>query len=400
MICKFLRILLPVTAALFAAVCTVSCSSEEDVPAPEPSPSFPPEKVDRAVLVYMLADNNLSGNDLRNLSDMLAAAADGALQGNRLIVYHDDRNAAAPSLKEVTADGIRTIRKYDISGFSTDPARLSAVIKDFKEAAPADAIGFVFWSHALGWQMANTPDEAGARPQWLGDDCGRHMDVDRFAAVMQGQGFDYIYFDCCHMASVESLYEMRHIASAFVACCAEMPAAGTPYRKALRHLMADTPDLVAAAKATFDHYDAMEGMARTSTISVIDAAGLEPLAEATRAVFAMHPQLPAQYTPQYFERDEMLTDGVRRLFDFGDYMDALCAGDPTLEAPLALWHETLDECVRWKAATPAIFNTLAIRTHCGLSSFIIRQPSDAAISGYNRLKWYADVACTLYPYEY
>lgn len=399
MTCKFPRILLLLIAALVATAFTVSCSSDDNEPTPVPSPPPPPVKVGRAVLVYMLADNNLSGNDYLNLSDMAAAAAEGALQGNRLIVYHDDRNAAAPSLKEVTAEGIKIIRKYDVTGFSTDPVRLSAVIKDFKEAAPADAFGFVFWSHAFGWQMANTPADTDVRPQWLGDDCGRHMDVDRFAAVMQGQGFDYVYFDCCHMASVESLYEMRHIAPAFVASCAEMPAAGSPYRKILRHLMADTPDLVAAAKATFDHYDAMTGNARTSTMSVIDAAGLERLAAVTRDIFSLHPRLPQQYSPQNYERVVELADGVRRLFDFGDYMDALCAGDPTLEASLARWHEALDGCVRWKAATPAIFNSLVIRKHCGLSTFIMRQPSDAGVSGYNRLKWYSDVAGTLYPSE-
>lgn len=114
---------------------------------------------------------------------------------------------------------------------------------------------------------------------------------------------------------------------------------------------------------------------------------------------SLHPRLPQQYSPQNYERGVELADGVRRLFDFGDYMDALCAGDPTLEASLARWHEALDGCVRWKAATPAIFNSLVIRKHCGLSTFIMRQPSDAGVSGYNRLKWYSDVAGTLYPSE-
>ena len=129
----------------------------------------------------------------------------------------------------------------------------------------------------------------------------------------RGQGFDYVYFDCCHMASVESLYrDVPHSTRICGQVVAEMPAAGSPYRKILRHLMADTPDLVAAAKATFDHYDAKAGKERTSTMSVIDAAGLEHLAEATRAIFAMHPQLPAQYSPQNFEREAELTDDVRR----------------------------------------------------------------------------------------
>ena len=47
--------------------------------------------VDRTVLVYMLANNNLSEYANQNIELMLSAASKGALNGGNLIVYLDDK---------------------------------------------------------------------------------------------------------------------------------------------------------------------------------------------------------------------------------------------------------------------------------------------------------------------
>ncbi|MDE6360158.1 MAG: hypothetical protein K2L39_02875 [Muribaculaceae bacterium] len=389
------------SALLFLPTLLTGCESEgpELIPVAGQTPQAPSE-VSRAVLVYMLSDNSLgkNGYDRDNLADMIEAARDGRLGGNRLLIYHDDSDAECPALKEVTPLGLKILKYYDNSQTSVSSGRMEQAIADFKSYAPAERYGLVVWSHATGWlQTGTTEPLGGATPMWVGEDKGKYMNVTTLARVLDGKGFDYIYFDCCHMASVEALYELRNTAGKFVGSCAELPAAGMPYYDALPSLMPYDADLEGAAAATFSMYDAMEGINRTATMSVIDASGLERLAEATRAIYSLHPQLPRDYKGQEFERPKY--GGVPcYMFDFGHYINALflSSGGKEMTAAYAEWLTALDECVTYEAATPWVFNTIKIDNHCGLSTYILRREADADVNGYRQLAWYTDVASALF----
>ena len=75
--------------ALLAIITTAtmgSCSGSEPDPIPEP------ETLDRTILVYMVADNNLSYQyraDTLNIEKMEQAARDGSLNGGNLVIYYD-----------------------------------------------------------------------------------------------------------------------------------------------------------------------------------------------------------------------------------------------------------------------------------------------------------------------
>ncbi len=357
--------------------------------------------VQRSVLVYMLADNSLGrdGYDRQNLADMIAAVRDGRTGGNRLIIYHDDRNADHPALKEVTPMGLRIIKEYDDTESSVSGSRMAQVIADFKAIAPAENYGLILWSHATGWLQTGIPDSyQNVTPAWIGQDKNDYMNVTTLARVLDGKGFDYIYFDCCHMSSVESLYELRGVADTFVGSCTELPAEGMPYYETLPYLMAEDADLIAAARATFNKYDNLTGSARTSTMSVINASALDGLADATRKLYALHPKLSASYAGQSFERAKAGGEPCY-MFDFADYIGALYssdASDSNFRRAYAEWLIALDECVEYQAATPYIFNTIRISAHCGLSTYILRRESDADTKGYKQLVWWRDVASALY----
>lgn len=389
---------------LFLAPFLAGCDSDspELIPVVDPS-SQTPEEVDRAVFVYLLSDNSLGRDDFDrgNLADMIEAAKAGRLGNNRLIVYHDDYYADCPVLKEVTPLGLKILKYYDNSEASVSPGRMEQAIADFKSYAPARRYGLVLWSHASGWlQTGIAEPQTGATPLSFGDDKGKQMNVTTLARILDGKGFDYIYFDCCHMASVESLYELRDVTHKFVGSCAELPAAGMPYYETLPSLMPYDADLEGAAAATFATYDAMEGMARTLTISVINADGLEYLAQATKAIYSLHPQLPDNYTGQPFERPKY--GGVPcYMYDLEHYVTALYSASPNSEMRRAYaeWLLALDECVTYQAATPWVFNTIKIDSHCGLSTYILRSETDAATHGYRQLSWYTDVASALFASE-
>lgn len=402
MLYKFLNKLYALAAVLVLTASLTGCDSESPSLVPDPAPSEEtPSKVDRAVLVYLLSDNNLGddGYDRKNLADMIKAAEGGRLCGNRLLVYHDDGKAEAPSLKEVTPAGLRILKNYDNSLTSVSSERMSQAIADFKSYAPAENYGLILWSHATGWIQVLSPEpQTGASPLSFGDDQGKHMNVTTLANVLDGEGFDYVYFDCCHMASVEVLYELRNVAGKFAGSCAELPAEGMPYYETLPYLMAAEADLEGAARATFSMYDAREGSKRTATMSVIDAYGLDRLADATRAVYALHPSLPDDYTGQPFERPKFNGEPCY-MFDMEHYIEALYSSSQNREMRKAYaeWLIALDECVTYQAATPWIFNKIKVDSHCGLSTYILRRDSDADTKGYRQLAWYSDVVSYLFP---
>lgn len=399
---KFKYLLTIVTAAILMTAVTACSGSDEPAPVPAPEPAGKNEPVDRAVLLYMLADNSLGrgGFDRQNLADMIQACRDGAFDGNRLIIYHDDSKAEKPMLKEVTPLGLKILKEYDAAPLSVAPGRMEEVIGDFKRIAPADRYGLILWSHATGWLIngENSANTSGATPLWFGEDRRNYMNIPVLAGVLEGKGFDYIYFDCCHMASLESLYELRDAADIFAGSCAELPSEGMPYCTALPYLMKKDADLTGAAKATFGKYDVLTGRDRTCTMSVIDARQLDRLAGATRDFYATQPTLPEDYTGQPFERPRLNGEPCY-LFDYQDYIDALYFENrtsPEVRQAYAAILDVMDDCVVYQASTPSVFNTIDIDAHCGLTTFILRDPSDADIQGYRTLAWYRDVASALF----
>ena len=74
---KFKYLLTIVTAAILMTAVTACSGSDEPAPVPAPEPAGKNEPVDRAVLLYLLADNSLGrgGFDRQNLADMIQASA-------------------------------------------------------------------------------------------------------------------------------------------------------------------------------------------------------------------------------------------------------------------------------------------------------------------------------------
>ena len=249
------RIVSRLSTALLLMVLFVACGGDE----PDPLPPSPPEPVNRVVLVYMVANNNLgaAGYDRDDIDEMLIAARSGDIGPNgRLLVYHDGANAM-PVLAEIRGGGrIDTLKRYDGDGYAVEIARMRGIFDDMREYAPASEYGLVLWSHGTGWIQDGISDESDDEISALsfGQDCGRTMNVTSLARALSGQDFSFLYFDCCYMASVETLYELRHAVPLIAASATELPVRGSRYDLNISAFFADgSPDLVGAARNTFEH---------------------------------------------------------------------------------------------------------------------------------------------------
>lgn len=361
------KTILSLPAFAILAIATASCGGDE----PEP----PVAACQRGVLVYMAADNSLGsqGFDTDDLDEMETAVRSGRCDGARVIVYHASRTDV-PVLKEVTPEGIKELKRYTYDASSVSRARMEEVLADFRSEVHCERRGLVLWSHSSGWIENGIEHTA---PKSWGDDRGRHMNVSVLAQVLEPEEFDYIYFDCCQMANIESLYELRRCAPTIAGYSTEVPAAGMPYDVTLPLLCAFRADVVGAAKATFAHYDGLAGRNRTCSVTVTDTSALDALARATADVFASGTPDPG-YLPL------PLMEGTCHLYDFADYIRSYSVPDGLRQR----WEEAFDAAVVWTASTPELWGHLPLERATGLSCFILHDAADAAYKGYDRLQWW------------
>ena len=400
---NFFRVVICV-AALFAAT---ACSSNDN-------PTPPSDPVPTTVLVYMAADNSLGVQleDSTDIREMQAAARAGQLNGGRLLIYHKGYRTPA-SLSEVKADGkIVRLQEYGDDGLtSVHAVRMARVLADARAAAPSAHFGVVLWSHGDGWLQNGLEEETqhksgkivsssiGAvstlhKPEvaGFGSEGGRKMRVSTLASVLGNSGpIDFVYFDCCYMANVEVAYEMRNVTPVIAGSAIELPAEGMPYDRTLHYFFADgEPDIVNAARTTFSHFDAMTGEDRTCAMTVINTAGLPALASVTRRVYEIAAApVPVNYRPQRYQVSSQCM-----FYDLADYVTAL-ASDANAPALADEWRTAFDSCITYAAATPFLWNRVALDRHNGLSTMILASAADAQTKKYDTLQWYADVASAI-----
>jgi hypothetical protein len=379
-------------ALLILAMLTVvsSCKDKNDEP-------HEPTVVPRTVLVYMAACNSLGtgGYDDDDLEEMKTAALNGDLNGGRLLVYHCDKYGEC-TLLEITNNGeAKTLKTYTDENSSVSAQRMSDVIDDVKETAPAKDYGLVLWSHANGWLQTGLEDDTFTR-RAFGLDKSKSMNVTTLAKVLDGRGFSFIYFDCCYMGCVEVMYELRHVTPYIVASPSEIPVDGMPYDKNIKCFFESTPDLVSAATNTYNYYlNQNNAYNRTCTIAVINTAGMDQLAAAAANIYeASQGVLPngKSYVQKYMLETQCWH------YDFDDYMEQLAEGnsDELYNVYETIFLPSLNNVVLYSAATPRLWNSLLL-DHCsGLSSFILTSEDDASLKNYNTLSWYTDVASRMY----
>jgi len=384
------RLILP----LLTLVILPACGGDGD---DLPTPSTPPVPVDRTVLVYMVADNTLgtwSHSDDEDLREMRAGSKNGALKGGRLIVYYNRPGTASgnpPLLLEIVDGNEKVLKTYpdDKSIYSVDPARITEVMADMKTLAPASEYGLVLWSHANGWLGSPIPDND--RYRAFGDDRGYHITVQTLAKTLEDERFSFVYFDCCLMGNVETIYELRHLAPIMVASPTELSIDGMPYDVNVPVMfdpsLTAEDAMVAAAENTYKYYEAnTNGHNDGCQIAVYRTAWLEELAEVTRPIYATVTKIDPwtsdiqRYNKPYDQGSTYDMDNLMEFFARVDHPDLLEA-----------WRTQWRKVVAYGAATRNGIGGLYIDRYCGLGTMAIDQPSDITWCGYNTLQWWHDV---------
>lgn len=370
----------PIFAALI--ICIASCNKSKDT---KPD-------LQRTVIVYMAADNDLYNYAISNINDMEAAM--GNFNG-RLIVYLDppaDADRPEPYIMEIRHDKARTIQSPVVKTYpehnSASAVVMEQVIRDIIDIYPAESYGLILWSHGTGWIAQGTygpmlrsllhgimPDvKTFAKDNSSGDeidlrDLAEHLPV----------RFDFIMFDVCLMGGVEVMYELRNKADYIIASAAEVLADGFPYEQTIPCLFGSEEQLIRAAQNYMNHYNAQSGAFRSATISITKTAELNALHDRVRELVRTRAAQRNIMDKTAIQKYDRLVRTI--FFDLEDFIERLCH-----DADLSAFRSQLSKTVIYKAHTPAFLNTFDITRSCGLSCYI---PSASAVHDldYDLMEW-------------
>ncbi|MBR2318594.1 MAG: hypothetical protein IKA52_02840 [Bacteroidaceae bacterium] len=243
----------------------------DDTPAlPDIKPFTKGEKVSRTLLVYLMAENNLTDYLDGDFSEVRLAAYD-IPDDVRLFVYFDNSDATRlPALYQYHPYNGKIVENvvymFDTDVCSSDVNVLGKVLDVVFENYPTEAFDLIMGSHSDGWiryQSKSAPSRA------LGVDNGKNdtsnditktIEIEELAELLEQQPVkvDRLMFDACLMQGVEVAYALRNAANWIIGSPAEIPAYGAPYDKMVP-LFFDTAagvdDIMYEYKKAYDNLD-------------------------------------------------------------------------------------------------------------------------------------------------
>ena len=248
---------------LLAALLFGACDEED-------TPVTPEEYADRTVLVYIAAENNLTGySQMRFADDDLREMKEGSKMlddRQNLLVYVDKAENDPPYIARIRNGEL--VDSFALEEcLSADPAVLEEMLLYSRMNYPARSYGLVLWGHSNGWVvLSDSVSYAGTRAYGgdtgnnMSDSAGKYwMNIPSMArAIGHAMGDDHLSFilaDCCNFGCIESAYELRHVTDYLITSPAEIPELGAPYHLIVP-LMFDTSETFyqSVVDAYFDYY--------------------------------------------------------------------------------------------------------------------------------------------------
>ena len=371
-----------------------SCGDDDQVPPVEPE-----GPVERTVLMYVAADNNLSSFVGRDLDEIRLGMAN-VPETMAMFVYMDNGYGNPQLLKFRNVGGSvreEIVKEYEDRN-STGVEETREVFRDVFDnpAYQAESYGLIYWSHADGWIPYPLPSS-----RWMGQDTGNgdnRMNLADFKEIIaQAPHFDFIMFDACFMQSIEVAYELRGYADYYIASPTETPGPGAPYDVILPYMAQKgaSADLADAYFGVYnDFYAAGAGISNTNwtggaSICVLSTAGLESLAGLTAQLLPEGDVDVQALAEEVFNYDQRSSSDRYYVgyYDWTQMMQALVAEDD-----YAAWREAFDEAVVYWNTTPMNYSSsvgmFSMEGTEGVTHYIPSSVTSARAEAYRSTEWY------------
>lgn len=332
----------------------------------------------QTILVYMpwSGDSNFSGlyNIFKENLDSIESGikAQKGLRSSRLVVFLS-KSATESELYEVRYENNVLVHK-PIKTYSGHPyttaSGIAEIINDTKSAAEALNYAMIIGCHGTGWTykanwknypyqakryhfMMRQPASKWERTRFFGsvndlENYATDIEVLAEGIAQTGTKMQYILFDDCYMANIETAYMLKDVCNFLIGSTSEIIAIGMPYASMWASLAAPVPNYATAVSKFHEFYS--NYTVPCGAIAVIDCRKVEGLANVMR-------DINSAYTLDDRQRDSIqVLDGFNPniFFDLGDYVDKLCQD----ERMKAKFNDQLAKVVRCKSATGSIYSYL------------------------------------------
>lgn len=400
---------------LIVAICGLtSCSDDEAVDINDINK--------QTILVFMpWTGDDLSTRIFKQNLDSIEGAITKArrLNGRLLVFFSTSENSS--DLYEITYQkGVinhTPIKTYEGKDYTTAEG-ITQILNDMKQNAYALNYAMMIGCHGCGWTYKDDwtnypyqakmnflqPDDAtwsqakhfpfanysNGMPipptRFFGsiNNMSNAIDIIDLAKGIQGAGIkmQFILFDDCYMANVETAYELRDATNFLIGSTSEVMLIGVPYQTIWSTLATPTPAYESTIRAFSTYYKSY--FMPYGALSAIDCRKVEELAKVMKEI-----------NKQNVANDNMIDslqilDGFETpiFYDMGHYVNSLCA-QPIL---LSDFHARLNKVVTTTATTDSLYSGLyrpytKVKTYSGIT---ISDPSrnSVALKGKKKTAWW------------
>lgn len=348
----------------------------------------------QTILIFMPWSGSQSSvglyNELKaNLDSIESAIVDEKGMNGRVLVFLSSSSQSS-SLYEITYENGKiehhTIKEYTGNEYDTTQGMLQ-ILNDVQANAYALNYAMIIGGHGSGWTFKEDwndyPNNAKAygavgakgnkavadgvlplypQTRFFGSvsDMNYAFNITDLADAIQqaGMKMQYILFDDCYMANIETAYMLKDATNYLIASTSEVMAMGMPYRELWSNLAKSTPGYEAIINSFHTFYSNYKVYYDRNTkyiipggaLSAIDCRNLEQLATVMK-------EINSHYTLADSLRDSVqVLDGFNNhiFYDMGSYVDHVC-NNANLKSD---FHAALDNVVKYKQSTDSVFTNL------------------------------------------
>lgn len=312
-----------------------------------------PAVATQTLLLYMPGRSLIDYYE-RNIEGVSAAVTNQIPGDGRILVCYQPEKHSSAVLQEIRYDPATercertTLKTYD--GFNAgNPEKVRQLFADAAELAPAQNYGLIIGCHGKAWipvasgslsySMRRSAEDdlwaapPGAKQTRSFGDKGYELNITELKEALEAQQFrfDYLIFDDCFMANIETLYDLRSVIGYIVASPCEVMGDGFPYDRIVPHLFETGPVADRLAETCREFWNLYENEYQSTTwkeqsgcISLAVTSQLDALAEVMRRINEKGKQPFELSQLQYYEG--LMT---HLFYDLGHYVELSC-GDPAL----------------------------------------------------------------------
>lgn len=217
---------------------------------------------------------------------------------------------------------------------------------------------------------------------------GASIDITNFAAAVKAQNYrpDYLLFDACFMANIETLYDLRECTDYVIAAPCEIMAQGFPYERAMPWFFTDGGkeyNLTKVCEAFWNFY-MNDATTKSGCISLAVMAEMEGMKEIMRHINAAPQKTYAEELQSY----EGMSSHI--FYDLGHWVELACSDAGLKEEFKVQLDKAFPKAARLN--TPEFYSAYNGRMNpvAYYSGVSFSEPSDKYTEENKQTSWYRD----------